>query len=118
MSDVIYKIVTEALWAETRQSGVFDGASIDLTDGYIHFSTAEQAQQTAAKYFDGQEGLVLVAIDVARLAEKLPGKLVWEPSREGALFPHLYAPLPFDAVLWEKPLPIGGDGRHQFPEMS
>jgi len=113
MSDVIYKIVTEDLWLDAKGKGVFDGATIDLADGYIHLSTATQAQGTADKYFAGQAGLLLIAIDVDRLGDKLR----WEPSRGGELFPHLYAPLTFDAVIWEKPLPIGPDGRHQFPEI-
>lgn len=113
MSDVIYKIVTEDLWLDAKGKGVFDGAEIDLVDGYIHFSTAAQAQETADKHFAGQSGLLLIAVDADQLGEKL----VWEPSRGGALFPHLYAPLPLKAALWEKPLVLGADGRHQFPEM-
>ncbi|MGI2032671.1 DUF952 domain-containing protein [Rhizobium panacihumi] len=113
MSDVIYKIVTEDLWLDAKGKGVFDGAPIDLADGYIHFSTAAQAQETADKHFAGQTSLLLLAVDADQLGEKL----VWEPSRGGALFPHLYAPLPLKAVLWEKPLTIGADGRHLFPEI-
>ena len=113
MSDVIYKIVTEDLWLDARGKGVFDGVPVDLADGYIHFSTAAQAQETADRHFAGQTGLLLLAVDIDQLGDKL----VWEPSRGGALFPHLYAPLPLNAVLWEKPLALGADGRHQFPEM-
>lgn len=113
MSDVIYKIVTEDLWLDAKGKGVFDGAPIDLADGYIHFSTAAQAQETADKHFAGQTSLLLLAVDADQLGEKL----VWEPSRGGALFPHLYVPLPLKAVLWEKPLTIGADGRHLFPEI-
>ena len=113
VTPVIYKIVPETLWQEARQSGVFNGASIDLTDGFIHLSTASQAKETAARYFAGQNGLLLVAIDAAALGEKL----VFETSRGGALFPHLYSPLPISAVLWENPLPIGPDSAHVFPEM-
>ncbi len=72
-----------------------------------------QAVETAAKHFAGQADLVLVAVDAARLGEALR----WEPSRGGALFPHLYADLMMDAVLWVKPLPLGADGRHAFPDM-
>lgn len=111
---VVYKIVPDALWQQARQTGVFNGAAIDLTDGFIHLSTANQARTTAALYFAGQAGLLLVAIDGDVLGEKL----VFEPSRGGDLFPHLYAPLPLSAVLWEKPLPIGSDGAHVFPEMA
>ncbi|RAX39653.1 DUF952 domain-containing protein [Rhizobium tropici] len=111
---VVYKIVPDALWQQARQTGVFHGAAIDLTDGYIHFSTAKQARETAARHFAGQTGLLLVAVD----GDALGDKLAFEPSRGGDLFPHLYAPLPLSAVLWEKPLPIGDDGAHLFPEMA
>ncbi|AYG65139.1 MULTISPECIES: DUF952 domain-containing protein [unclassified Rhizobium] len=111
---MVYKIVPDALWQQARQTGVFHGAAIDLTDGFIHFSTAKQARETAARHFAGQTGLLLVAID----GEALGDKLVFEPSRGGDLFPHLYAPLPLSAVLWEKPLPLGDDGAHVFPEMA
>lgn len=114
MSSIIYKIVPATLWQDALNRGEFKGAAIDLTDGYIHLSTAEQAAGTAARYFAGQEGLLLVAID----AEKLGDKLVYEPSRGGDLFPHLYGPLTLDAVLWEKPLPLGADGGHVFPELD
>ena len=109
---VIYKIVLAALWQTAEAAGRFDGASIDLTDGFIHFSTAEQARETAARYFAGQEGLMLVAVD----ADALGDKLVFEPSRGGDLFPHLYAPLLLSAVLWAKPLPLSDEGTHIFPE--
>jgi uncharacterized protein (DUF952 family) len=111
---VVYKIVPDALWQQARRAGVFHGASIDLTDNFIHLSTAEQSKETAARYFAGQEGLLLVAID----GDALGDRLVFEPSRGGDLFPHLYAPLPLSAVLWEKPLPLGPDGAHVFPEIS
>jgi uncharacterized protein (DUF952 family) len=109
---VIYKIVPEVAWQEARADGVFPGASIDLADGYIHFSTAPQARQTAALYFAGQTDLLLVAV----ATETLGDALKFEPSRGGDLFPHLYAALPMSSVLWEKPLPIGVDGAHLFPE--
>ncbi len=113
MDALIYKIVPETLWQEARKNGVFEGAAIDLTDGYIHFSTAEQAKRTAELHFAGQTGLLLVAVDGAMLGEALR----YEPSRGGDLFPHLYANLPLDAVVWEKPLPLGDDGKHIFPEI-
>ncbi len=114
MDRIIYKIVPHELWQRARDEGVFRGAAIDLTDGYIHFSTGAQAVETAARHFAGVEGLLLVAVDAASLGEALR----FEPSRGGDLFPHLYANLPLDAVLWEKPLPLGGDGQHVFPEMD
>ncbi|MCV9962629.1 DUF952 domain-containing protein [Pararhizobium sp. BT-229] len=114
MSSIIYKIVPATLWQDALNSGEFKGAAIDLTDGYIHFSTAAQAKETAARHFAGQEGLLLVAVD----GEKLGDRLVYEPSRGGDLFPHLYGPLCLDAVLWEKPLPLDADGNHIFPELD
>ena len=109
--DVIYKIVTTEQWDEALSAGVFKGAPVDLADGYIHFSTAEQVEETAAKHFSGGEGLLLVSVSRAALGNPL----VDEPSRGGALFPHLYGDLPLSAVLSVAPLPLGADGRHQFP---
>ena len=108
---IIYKICPEALWQQAERAGVFKGAAIDLADGYIHFSTAAQAEETAAKHFAGQNGLVLVSVDAERLGESLK----WEPSRGGALFPHLYGDLPLTAVMRVDPLPLGPDGVHIFP---
>lgn len=106
---IVYKIISAADWRAAESAGVFRGAAIDLTDGYIHFSTAEQAQETAARHFAGQADLLLIAID----ADKLGDALKWEVSRGGALFPHLYAPLSLDAVTRVSPLPLR-DGRHDF----
>ncbi|MBV2186942.1 MAG: DUF952 domain-containing protein [Rhizobium sp.] len=114
MDRIIYKIVPRELWQRARDEGVFRGAAIDLNDGYIHFSTAVQAVETAARHFADVEDLLLVAVDAASLGEALR----FEPSRGGDLFPHLYANLPLDAVLWEKPLPLGAGGLHVFPEMD
>jgi uncharacterized protein (DUF952 family) len=108
----IYKICPAALWREAEAAGRFDGAPVDLADGYIHFSTAAQAPETAAKHFSGQDNLLLVAVE----AEALGSALRFEPSRGGALFPHLYGPLPLSAVAWVVPLPAGPDGRHVFPD--
>lgn len=107
----IFKIVSKSQWSDAETTGVFEGASIDLEDGYIHFSTAEQAEETAAKHFAGQSDLLLVAVDATSLGEALK----WEPSRGGALFPHLYSSLKTDEVTWVKELPLAGDGSHVFP---
>lgn len=114
MSNLIYKIVPRPLWQEAEDGGSFAGAPVDLADGYIHFSTAAQLRETAAKHFAGQQDLLLVAVDAAALGEALR----WEPSRGGALFPHLYAALPVAAALWVRPLPVGTDGHHRFPELG
>ena len=110
---LIYKICPAALWRQAQSDGTFRGSPVDLADGFIHFSTAAQARKTAAKHFAGQRDLVLVAID----SEKLGNDLKWEPSRGGALFPHLYAPLDVKAVTSVVPLPLGADGRHVFPPL-
>ncbi|MCP8896275.1 DUF952 domain-containing protein [Shinella daejeonensis] len=113
MSNVVYKIVPASLWRQAQQAGFFAGAPVDLADGFIHFSTAMQVSETAARHFAGQEDLRLIAVDAGALGDGLR----FEPSRGGDLFPHLYATLPLSAVLWEKPLPLGKDGLHRFPEM-
>ncbi|GLK67066.1 DUF952 domain-containing protein [Hansschlegelia plantiphila] len=110
----IYKIAPSALWRAAEEAGAFIGAPIDLSDGYIHFSSAAQARETADRHFAGQADLVLVAVDVRLLGPALK----WEVSRGGALFPHLYGPLPLAAVIWTAPLPLGPEGRHAFPEMA
>jgi uncharacterized protein (DUF952 family) len=105
---VVYKIVASSLWPTGGEA--FSGAAVDLADGFIHFSTKAQVAETAARHFAGQHDLLLVAVDAARLGEALK----WELSRGGDLFPHLYGPLPLSAVLWTRPLKLGGDGRHDF----
>jgi uncharacterized protein (DUF952 family) len=110
---LIYKICPRALWQEAGRAGVFRGAPVDRADGYIHFSTAAQVRETAARHFAGQSDLVLVAV----AAEALGPALKWEPSRGGALFPHLYADLPLRCVRSIEPLPLGADGVHQFPSL-
>ena len=111
---LVYKICPEPLWREAEAAGTFRGAPVDLEDGYIHFSTAAQARETAARHFAGQAGLLLVAAEAEALGEALRH----EPSRGGDLFPHLYGPLPLGAGRWVKPLPLEADGRHAFPEME
>lgn len=113
MPQLIYKILSMNEWRAAEGEGVFWGAGIDLADGYIHFSTATQAAETAAKHFAGRNDLVLIAVD----AEKLGTALKWEVSRGGALFPHLYAPLDLGFVLRVDALPLGSDGKHIFSVM-
>ncbi len=111
---LIFKICPENLWRAAEDAGAFAGSPVDRSDGFIHFSTAAQAAETAALHFSGQADLVLVAVE----AEALGDALRHEPSRGGALFPHLYGPLPLSAVRWVKPLRLGPDGRHRFPELA
>jgi uncharacterized protein (DUF952 family) len=108
----VYKIVAADLWQAAEDSGVFTGAGIDLDDGFIHLSTGAQARRTAQLYFQGQDSLVLVAVDGASLGDALKH----EPSRDGELFPHLYGSLPLTTVLSVRPLPLGADGHHIFPD--
>ena len=112
-SRTIYKICPAEEWAEAERTGTFAGSPIDLADGFIHFSTAAQAVETARRHFAGQDGLVLVAVD----ADALGAELKWEPSRGGDLFPHLYGPLPASAAISVSPLPLSNEG-HVFPEME
>ncbi|GAA6199240.1 DUF952 domain-containing protein [Aquicoccus sp. SU-CL01552] len=108
---LIYKIFRAEEWAALQQAGESAGAPVDLADGFVHFSTAEQAAETAAKHFAGEEGLMLLACD----ADALGDALKWEVSRGGAKFPHLYRELRITDVLWARPLPLE-DGVHRFPE--
>ncbi len=110
----IYKICPADLWRAAERTGLFAGSPVDLRDGYIHFSTAVQLAETAAKHFAGQDDLVLVAIDAGALGAALK----FEPSRGGALFPHLYGALPLAAVTRVRPLRLGPDGRHVLPEAA
>ncbi|MDX5383514.1 MAG: DUF952 domain-containing protein [Rhodobacterales bacterium] len=107
---LIYKIFRADEWAALQAQGETLGAPVDIADGYVHFSTAAQARETAAKHFAGEDDLTLLALDAEALGEALK----WEPSRGGALFPHLYRPLRLSDVLWDKPLPLV-DGTHHFP---
>ncbi|UIJ70936.1 DUF952 domain-containing protein [Aurantimonas sp. HBX-1] len=111
MDEIIYKIAPRPLWQAAEAKGRFDGAPVDAADGFIHFSTGAQVRETAERHFAGQRDLVLVAVDARRLGDALR----WETSRGGALFPHLYGPLPLEAVLWSEELPLAPDGHHQFP---
>ncbi len=107
----IYKVLPRDVWSAAAAAGQFKGAGIDLADGYIHFSTKDQVVETVEKHFVGQNDLVLVAIDTRELGEKL----VWEPSRGGALFPHLYTALPTRTATAVHDLPMNENGTHEFP---
>lgn len=109
---LIYKIFRGSEWAALQANGETAGAPIDLADGYVHFSTAKTVAETAAKYFQGADDLVLLAVETDGLAA-----LKWEPAREGVLFPHLYRNLTLADVLWHQPLPLVG-GVHQFPDLT
>jgi len=107
---LIYKILRAEEWRAFAATAQTAGAPVDLADGFIHFSTAAQLAETAARHFAGEDGLRLVAVE----AEGLGPALKWEPSRGGQLFPHLYRQLDATDVAWSRPLPLGPEG-HDFP---
>ncbi|WP_299886864.1 DUF952 domain-containing protein [uncultured Ruegeria sp.] len=108
---LIYKIFRADEWAHLQANGASDGAPIDVTDGFVHFSSAEQVAETAAKHFAGVQDLVLLACDAAAMGHDLK----WEVSRGGAEFPHLYRQIQMTDVVWSRPLPFDGQ-YHSFPE--
>lgn len=112
MTRKIYKIVTCDEWNAAVTSGQFEGAPVDLADGYIHFSTAEQVAETAARHFSNMSNLLLIAFDPQVFGENLK----WEPSRGGDLFPHLYDTLDPEQALAVHDLITRSDGGHDFPE--
>jgi uncharacterized protein (DUF952 family) len=111
---IIYKICEREAWRIAEAAGAYHGSNVDRRDGFIHFSTAAQAAETAAKHFAGQGDLMLVAVD----GDALGPTLKWERSRGNDLFPHLYAALPLSAVRWARPLPDEIAGRRVFPELK
>jgi uncharacterized protein (DUF952 family) len=111
---LVYKICRASEWEAAVAAGRYDGSEVDRRDGFIHFSTARQVAETAARHFAGQGDLVLVAIPAAALGAALR----YEPSRGGDLFPHLYAALDPARAQSVRPLPLGGDGRHAFPDLA
>ncbi|MGR3616466.1 MAG: DUF952 domain-containing protein [Paracoccaceae bacterium] len=108
---LIYKILRANEWADLQENGHTTGVPIDVADGFVHFSTAAQAEETASKHFASTQGLELLACDYAGMGETLK----WEVSRGDALFPHLFRELRMTDVVWHKPLPLV-DGVHQFPD--
>jgi uncharacterized protein (DUF952 family) len=107
---LIYKVLRAAEWAAFDRDGGIRGAPVDLADGFIHFSTAEQLPETLARHFAGEADLMLLAVDAARAGDALR----WEPARGGALFPHLYRPVGRADMLWSRPL----DGATAPPDLA
>lgn len=107
----IYHICKIEEWREAEANGAYGGSSQDKADGFIHFSGPDQVVQSAAKHRAGQDGLLILEVDPAKLGDKLK----WEPSRDGKLFPHLYGELPVTAIIRTADLPLGADGNHTFP---
>jgi uncharacterized protein (DUF952 family) len=111
---MIYRIVTEGEWGAAQASGVFEGSAHDRRDGFIHFSTAAQAAETASKHYAGKTDLLLLWVDSAALTAPLK----WEVSRGDQLFPHLYGSLPLNVVRRVEKLPLGPDGYFLFPNLE
>ena len=110
----IYKICPASAWREAERQGVFRGSPVDVRDGFIHFSTATQVEETARKHFAGQAGLFLIAVD----ADALGDALRWERSRNDELFPHLYGELDLGAVMGIHSMLTRSDGSHDIPELE
>jgi uncharacterized protein (DUF952 family) len=111
---LIYHMCRRDEWLEAAANGTYPGSSQDRADGFIHFSTRDQIEHSAARHRAGQDGLVLLGVDPVALGPALK----WEPSRDSQLFPHLYGALPTSAVIWVRALPLGPDGRHVFPPLD
>jgi uncharacterized protein (DUF952 family) len=111
---MIYKICPASAWREAERQGVFRGSAVDISDGYIHFSTASQVAETARKHFFGQTGLFLIAVD----ADALGDAVRWERSRNDELFPHLYGELDLGAVVSVLSMRTRSDGSHDMPELE
>ena len=102
---VAFKIVDATEWAAARDVGAYAGSAVDLADGYIHLSTADQLKETARRHYAGRAGLRLLEVDLDRL-----DAIRWEASRGGALFPHQYGTLTLDAVLSDRPMSVSAEG--------
>jgi uncharacterized protein (DUF952 family) len=114
MTTLIYHMCKYEEWQAAQQTGAYGGSSQDRADGFLHFSTAEQIVESAARHRAGQEGLVLLTVD----ADVLGDSVKWEVSRGGAKFPHLYGDLPVSAAVRVDDLPLGADGKHVFPDLG
>ena len=113
MTGMIYHMCPAEAWQAAMRIGEYRGTADDLRDGFIHFSTADQVAESARRHRAGQAGLLLIAVESARLGDRLK----WEASRGGALFPHLYGPLDPAEIARVEPLPLGADDEHVFPPL-
>ncbi|GAA0194119.1 uncharacterized protein (DUF952 family) [Brevundimonas nasdae] len=114
MTDIAYKVVAADEWRAAVAEGRYEGSAVDLADGYIHMSTEDQLAETLHKHYAGQADLLMLSVDLTRFSDDL----VWEPSRGGALFPHLYAPLPVTAVTASRRLSVTTDGEIIFEDAA
>jgi uncharacterized protein (DUF952 family) len=108
---LIYKICHKAEWALAVREGIYAGSAKDREDHFMHFSAAQQVMGTLERYYADAGDLVLVAVDPKTLGPALK----YEPSRGGALFPHLYATLPMTFVKWVKPIRRGAGDSFLLP---
>ena len=114
MSAVAYKIMGADEWRRALAEGRYEGSAVDLADGYIHMSTEAQLAETARRHYAGRQDLVLLSVDLTGFGDDL----VWEPSRGGALFPHLYAPLPVAAVTALRAFFVTAEGAMVFEDAA
>jgi len=108
--DEAFKIVDAAEWTVAVAAGRYGGSAVDLADGYIHLSAQDQLAGTVSKHYAGRQSLLLLTVDLTVLGETI----VWEPSRDGALFPHIYGPLPVAAVTAKRAFSVSADGEMIF----
>lgn len=111
MDSLAYKIETRSAWAQAQGAGVYTGSALDVADGFIHLSARDQVRTTLSLWFKDQPDLILATIDLSQLGDTV----VWEASRDGALFPHVYGPIPMSAVQGMIDLPLLADGGHALP---
>jgi uncharacterized protein (DUF952 family) len=111
MDSIAYKIETRGAWAKAQSAGIYTGSALDVTDGFIHLSALDQVRATLAMWFKDQPDLILAKVDLTTLGETV----VWEASRGGALFPHIYGPISMSAVQEVIDLPLLADGSHDLP---
>ena len=111
MDSLAYKIETRSAWAQAQRAGVYTGSALDVADGFIHLSAHDQVRTTLTLWFKDQPDLILASVDLIQLGDTV----VWEASRGGALFPHIYGPIPMSAVQGIIGLPLQADGGHELP---
>ena len=111
MDSIAYKIETRGAWAKAQSAGVYTGSALDVPDGFIHLSARDQVRATLTMWFKDQPDLILAKVDLTTLGETV----VWEASRGGALFPHIYGSIPISAVHEVIDLPLLADGSHDLP---
>ena len=110
--EYIFKIVEKDEWNKSKEKGIYSGSSMDIKDGYIHFSEKEQIDETLKNYYSNKQNLILLKVDASKLEN-----LLWEQASNGDMYPHLYSPLDFKNVEDELELHLNEDGSHEIPEI-